>query len=58
MLERKESEEKSFVKYQGDPGIIAWKKAPYVRSVTVIEDKDKKNLYNHILGIADLGSYS
>jgi len=54
-LERKDSGEKSFVKYEGDPRIIAWKKTPYVRSVTVLEDKQNKSLYDHVLGIADIG---
>jgi hypothetical protein len=39
LLERKESGEKSFVKYGGDPKIIAWKNTPFARSVTVMEDK-------------------
>jgi len=55
-LERKESGEKSFVKYEGDPKIIAWKKTPFVRSVTAMEDKQTEKLYNHVLGIADLGA--
>lgn len=58
LLERKESGEKSFVKYEGDPKIIAWKKVPFKRSVTVLEDKQNEKLYNHVLGLAELGSSS
>lgn len=54
ILERQVSGEQASAKYQGDPKIIAWKKAPFIRSVTVTDKRDKMQ---NVLGLIDMSSY-